>query len=351
MSIKVTSAVWEQSRQSGGVLLILLALADHADDYGYCYPSIPRLAKKGRMSVRNVQVILEQLEFAGEIVREFNAGGQTGSGKTNRFRVLAGSSLYEPKVAEPRKKVASEAQKRIGGDVEAVNPDSPLDTEGVNSDSPLKNRQAVNPCSPLNQGEGVNSGASRGELWIQQGVKQRSPRIIREPSGEPSAAAHALTREEVPSSTTTAAAAADSRSSRMSLTDAVPSASRGPQSKQSVQLTLDDFESMLPNKGYDAFRAQNPDAAKEFDREIALKASSSNPICWPHCYFADRIREMLRGERSVAVPVAGSSAEGMGAASRVTTTANNPAYARFVTDQEQRARAATQSAPSEGTMQ
>jgi hypothetical protein len=39
MSIKVMSQVWEHSTRKGTRLLLLLALADFANDEGICYPA------------------------------------------------------------------------------------------------------------------------------------------------------------------------------------------------------------------------------------------------------------------------------------------------------------------------
>ena len=40
MSIKRMNAVWNLSKQSGSALLVLLALADRADDDGFCWPGL-----------------------------------------------------------------------------------------------------------------------------------------------------------------------------------------------------------------------------------------------------------------------------------------------------------------------
>ena len=74
MSIKVMHYVWEHSRHKGSALLTLLAIADHADDEGIAYPSIPRIARKTRMTDRNVQLVLKTLQRSGELKMIANEG-------------------------------------------------------------------------------------------------------------------------------------------------------------------------------------------------------------------------------------------------------------------------------------
>lgn len=66
--------VWKYSPQSGSKLLCLLALADFANDKNQAFPAVSTLAKKTRMSSRNVQRALEVLADCGEIEIEKNAG-------------------------------------------------------------------------------------------------------------------------------------------------------------------------------------------------------------------------------------------------------------------------------------
>jgi hypothetical protein len=80
------TSVWAKSKQSGGKLLCLLALADNADDDGYCYPGIETIAKKSRMSGRSVQRILGELKNDGELEIHPNKG----KNGTNLYRVIAG---------------------------------------------------------------------------------------------------------------------------------------------------------------------------------------------------------------------------------------------------------------------
>lgn len=68
MSIRVQSEVWEHSKQKGGALLVLLALADNADNSTHhAWPSVADLARRSRMSRRQVQTVLRKLESDKEI--------------------------------------------------------------------------------------------------------------------------------------------------------------------------------------------------------------------------------------------------------------------------------------------
>lgn len=67
MSIKISATVWQSSRHKSGNLLVLLALADHADDEGKAWPGIPRLARKARLSRRHTRRCLNQLVASGEL--------------------------------------------------------------------------------------------------------------------------------------------------------------------------------------------------------------------------------------------------------------------------------------------
>ena len=55
MSIAWMNYVWEHSDQKGTSLLLLLAIADHANDDGICWPSVARLAHKARTTKRQAQ--------------------------------------------------------------------------------------------------------------------------------------------------------------------------------------------------------------------------------------------------------------------------------------------------------
>lgn len=86
MSIRVMSRVWDHSQADGSQLLLMLAIADRSDDDGVCWPGIAYLAKKTRVSERQVKRMIKTAESAGEIyVRR--SGGRA---RTNLYFVTAG---------------------------------------------------------------------------------------------------------------------------------------------------------------------------------------------------------------------------------------------------------------------
>ena len=118
MSIKVTTAVWKKSRQAGGALLVLLALADFADDQGRAYPSIPTLAHRARLTDRQVRRILTTLVTSGELMIERHGGGRNLS---NRYRVIVNGDA-RVRVSEV---VNSDASDRVSEPSERSKPGHP----------------------------------------------------------------------------------------------------------------------------------------------------------------------------------------------------------------------------------
>lgn len=76
--------VWENSSACGGELLVLLAIADHADDRGLAWPGIDSLARKSRLTARHVTRCLNNLAAAGELQIQNNRGPKG----TNFYQVL-----------------------------------------------------------------------------------------------------------------------------------------------------------------------------------------------------------------------------------------------------------------------
>jgi hypothetical protein len=67
MSLDALNAVWMHSEQKGSHLLVLLAVADNADDDGFAFPSYDHIAAKTRLGKRTVQNIVRDLLTTDEL--------------------------------------------------------------------------------------------------------------------------------------------------------------------------------------------------------------------------------------------------------------------------------------------
>jgi hypothetical protein len=76
--------VWADSQHSGTALLMLLAIADFADDEGNAYPAVSTLARKCRMKPRNATYLLRELQQSGELQVRLNEGPRG----CNRYRIV-----------------------------------------------------------------------------------------------------------------------------------------------------------------------------------------------------------------------------------------------------------------------
>jgi Helix-turn-helix domain len=91
MSVRTMARVWADSRHGGPHLLMLLSIADFADDDGNAYPSVQTLATKCRMKARNARLVLAALRESGELQVRTN-GGPAGA---NRYRITMQGGLQE----------------------------------------------------------------------------------------------------------------------------------------------------------------------------------------------------------------------------------------------------------------
>lgn len=92
MSIKVMSAVYDSDLTDVYEVAVMLALANHADDNGVCYPSIRRIARLARMGERGVQGVVRRLQERGYLTVE-TAAGKAG---TNVYTLHVAPAPYAP---------------------------------------------------------------------------------------------------------------------------------------------------------------------------------------------------------------------------------------------------------------
>lgn len=78
MSVKWTSRIWamDDPRLRLGTLLVLLTLADHADDEGVCWPSMDRIAMNARLTTRQARRVVGSLIEWGYVSTTTRSGGR-----------------------------------------------------------------------------------------------------------------------------------------------------------------------------------------------------------------------------------------------------------------------------------
>jgi hypothetical protein len=86
MSMRMMTQVWERSQHKGSELLLMLAIADNANDQGLAYPSAKTLAKKTRLSNRQVQRLIRVVTRSREL--EVSVG--TGPRGCHEYRMHLG---------------------------------------------------------------------------------------------------------------------------------------------------------------------------------------------------------------------------------------------------------------------
>src|SRR5215469_16877476 len=101
MSIEAMSAAWYHSKHKSGDLLVLLALCDYANDDGKCWPSETTLARKCRLSIRNVRRCITSLIDSGELTRLTVGSGRTSSLYRINLERLHSRESREDKLSAP----------------------------------------------------------------------------------------------------------------------------------------------------------------------------------------------------------------------------------------------------------
>jgi DNA-binding transcriptional ArsR family regulator len=92
MSISFMGLTWKVDIPFGRKL-VLLALCDHANGQGECYPLVEAIARKYSMGQRTVQQHIAELKCAGILVRRFRQGRSTlYQLEPHNFRSTAGSA-------------------------------------------------------------------------------------------------------------------------------------------------------------------------------------------------------------------------------------------------------------------
>ena len=137
MSTRASNWVWELEDLGPSETLVLLALADQANDAGVAWPAQGSLARRARQTDRNVRRMLVKLERMGllSVERRSSSHGR----KSNRYRLHVGA--------------------RIGESLESRQPDNPSGCGG-----PVDARPAIRRFPLGSRQPDKRSGCARGQI-------------------------------------------------------------------------------------------------------------------------------------------------------------------------------------------
>lgn len=165
--------VWDRSKHAGSELLMLLAIADFADDDGRAYPAVPTLAAKCRMTPRNANLILAALRRTGELVIRQNEGPKG----TNLYQIIHASTPEAGFTPEERFTLKPTSPTPEAGFLKPLKPAS--DEPSVNHQEPSLPRNAKNPrrvCSP-SASESADDGFA--SFWKRYPKKVAKPQAVK----------------------------------------------------------------------------------------------------------------------------------------------------------------------------
>ncbi len=124
--------------------LILMALADAADDQGVCWPSVPTVAAKCRVSDRTVRRVMRTLTACGLMISD-QRYRKDGSRSSNRYRLLleGGDKLSPP----PDTGVSTPGQGCQGPPDTGVTPRTTIRTQKESPQPPVDETMPIAPAS------------------------------------------------------------------------------------------------------------------------------------------------------------------------------------------------------------
>ena len=161
MSVETSNRVWKHSSKGGASLLLLLAMADWSDDWGYCHPSLEQMAIKCRQTERNILNLIGELEQAGEIRRVARGKGGRGKFSGSVYQVTVGMSAEEIAASEQVSPLASTTLAKLeSGEMSLPTPRKGIceTDEKISGEkfSPEKQERDLSPVSLLRLNELIN---------------------------------------------------------------------------------------------------------------------------------------------------------------------------------------------------
>lgn len=172
MSIVAMNWVWAQ-RLAPAPKMVLLALADAADDEGVCWPSVPTLAEKCSISTRTVRRILQELSAKGLLQADarFRVDG---SSTSNRYKlpIKGGDKLSGPPDTGDR----PPGHGRQGPPDTRVTPRTTIEPK---DESPPPHRPTPMPLAPGTGAPGDGGGGQELRLEFPKGLSDAERPLAR----------------------------------------------------------------------------------------------------------------------------------------------------------------------------
>lgn len=180
MAIEMMTRVWKYSRHKESKLLLLLAIADYANEEGFAWPSLKQLASRIRTGQRQTQYLLRDLEKSGELVTALRAGPDLRNGY--QITVLEEKRFGGGAAHCTTRQTEAPMEDAVVDDTKVVQstapPDANEEMQGGAVESHVEEETA--PCSPVHQGGAVQctrvvqSTAPQKKTSLKQPVKKQS---------------------------------------------------------------------------------------------------------------------------------------------------------------------------------
>ena len=136
--------------------LVLMALADEADDDGYCFPSQRRLGAKCSITDRTVRRVLLELTTKGYVSLQMRRRAD-GSRTSNSYRLACG---------EPPDKMSGGSDMDVRGPRTTVSGGADSDVPPLPTTYPLSNPTPPPRVQPGEAGNDARSDAGGGRDWV-----------------------------------------------------------------------------------------------------------------------------------------------------------------------------------------
>ena len=190
MSITLMSQVWRLDLGEGDVArakkLVLMALADHADDNGFCFPSAAYIGWKTDYSERQCQRLLDVLEHDDNLIRVAKEHTPT----TPRVYQLTLENAHEKKPYERKPSGRGNIYTAVPRGVTDVTPAHENDENGARGVT--SNGQGV-----TSEHQGVTSNAARGDITVSPESSLEPSKNHQEPSKDDLQKDFADVRDEI----------------------------------------------------------------------------------------------------------------------------------------------------------